>query len=121
MHDAAGTPRGLPCVNLDRGPLPGAAAALLAFAAPVQTAPPELVEGDWREQIALVVDARCRAEGWKGDRLSRDARRSLVAELEERGLFATRHAAAHAALALGVSSATVYALVKEIRHAGAAA
>jgi predicted transcriptional regulator YheO len=116
VPDARGRPRGLLCVNLDRGPLLGAVALLGAFAAPVEAAPPELVDRDWREQIALVVDDRCRARDLPRDRLTREDRRDLVRALEERGLFATRNAAEHAGRALGVSRATVYTLLKEIRR-----
>ncbi len=117
VHDARGEPRGLLCVNLDRAPLTDMVEALLRFAAPSESAPPELVDRDWREQIALLVDERCRERGWRRGALSRPARVELVAELEQRGLFATRHAATHIATALGVSRATVYALVKEVRDA----
>jgi predicted transcriptional regulator YheO len=47
--------------------------------------------------------------------LTRVQRLELVRALDERGLFATRNAAAHAAGSLGVSRTTVYALLKEAR------
>jgi predicted transcriptional regulator YheO len=112
---AAGAPAGLLCVNLDRSPLDGAVELLRAFAAPVAARPPALFERDWREQIALAVDAECRERGLRRDRLTREDRRALVAALDGHGLFATRRAADHAARALGVSRATVYALLKEVR------
>jgi len=70
---------------------------------------------DWREQIALAVDERCREHGLDRRRLTRDQRGALVEHLDDRGLFATRNAADHAAHALGVSRATVYTLLKEVR------
>lgn len=113
---ADGHDRGLLCVNLDRSPMQATAALLSAFAAPVEAAPPELMDRDWREQIALVVDQHCRAHDRPRDRLTREDRLALVRALEERGLFATRHAAEHAGKAIGVSRATVYTLLKEVRH-----
>jgi len=115
VPDADGTPRGLLCVNLDRSPFDGAAELLRAFAAPVVPRPPELFVRDWREQIALVVDDDCRERGVARERLGRDGRREVVGALDARGLFATRGAAEHAARALGVSRATVYALLREAR------
>ncbi len=115
VADADGVARGLLCVNLDRSPLEGAAELLRAFAAPVAPRPPELFRRDWRERIALVVDAECRERGVARERLGRDGRREVVAALDAQGLFATRGAAEHAGRALGVSRATVYALLREAR------
>lgn len=114
--DDGGRPAGLVCVNLDRSPLLDAAKLLQALAAPVADRPPELFARDWREQIALVIDEQCRALGASRARLSRDERLQVVRALDERGLFATRHAAHHAASALGVSRALVYSLLKEARR-----
>jgi D-arginine utilization repressor len=115
LHNAKGAPRGLLCINFDRSPLDGTIDLLARFAAPVEDRPPELFDRDWREQILLVVDEECRSRSLRRDRLTRDQRLDLVSVLDERGLFSTRNAAAHAARALGVSRTTVYALLKEAR------
>lgn len=115
LHNAKGAPRGLLCVNLDRSPLDGMIDVLVRFAAPVEDRPAGSSDGDWREQIALVVDEECRTRHLRRDRLSRPQRLELIRVLDDRGLFATRNAAAHAAAALGVSRTTVYALLKEAR------
>jgi predicted transcriptional regulator YheO len=116
VRDAIGKPRGLLCINLDRTPLLDVAALLAGVAAPVQAPPAELFARDWREQIALAVDEFCREHELDRRRLTRADRRALVAQLDQRGLFATRNAAEHAGRALGVSRATVYTLLKEARH-----
>ncbi|HZD38512.1 MAG TPA: PAS domain-containing protein [Actinomycetes bacterium] len=116
VHDAGGNPRGLLCINLDRTPLLDLAALLAEVAAPVQAPPAELFARDWREQISLAVDELCREHGLDRRRLTRADRRALVAQLDQRGLFATRNAAEHASRALGVSRATVYTLLKEARR-----
>jgi D-arginine utilization repressor len=115
VHDPEGRPGGLLCVNLDRSPLLDLAALLTRLGAPMEAQPPELFARDWREQIALTVDERCREQGLRRDRLTRAERRALIEHLEDRGLFATRNAADHAARALGISRATLYALLKEVR------
>jgi predicted transcriptional regulator YheO len=115
LHSAKGAKRGLLCINFDRSPLDGVIELLARFASPVQERPPELFERDWREQIALLVAEECRARRLGRDRLGRDQRLALVRLIDERGLFATRNAATHAARALGVSRTTVYALLKEAR------
>jgi predicted transcriptional regulator YheO len=115
VRESGDEPVGLLCVNLDRSPLDGAVEMLRAFAAPVTERPPELFDRDWREQIALVVDSQCRERGWRRDALRRPERLALVRALDARGLFATRNAAEHAGRALGVSRASIYALLKEAR------
>jgi predicted transcriptional regulator YheO len=106
---------GLLCVNLDRSPLDEAIDVLSRFAAAVEPRPAALFERDWREQIALAVDAWCRDQGVGRERLSRTQRLELVRHVDALGLFATRRAAEHLALALGISRASVYALIKEAR------
>ena len=115
LHNAKGAPRGLLCINFDRSPLDGTIDLLVRFAAPVEDRPAELFDKDWREQILLVVDEECRSRHLRRERLTREQRLDLVRVLDERGLFATRNAAAHAGRALGVSRTTVYALLKEAR------
>jgi predicted transcriptional regulator YheO len=101
-------------VNFDRSTLDGVVELLTRFAAPSAPRPPELFNRDWREQIALVIDEECRTRHLRRDQLSREDRFALVKVLNDRGLFSTRQAASHASLALGVSRATVYSLLKEV-------
>ena len=115
LRNAKGAPRGLLWINFDRSPFDAMIDVLVRFAAPVEDRPAELPERDWREQILLVVDEECRSRRLRRERLSRGQRLELVRVLDDRGLFATRNAAAHAAGALGVSRTTVYALLKEAR------
>jgi predicted transcriptional regulator YheO len=116
VPDASGVPRGLLCVNLDRTRFEDAARLLGALFAPTTAPPPELFERDWRDQIASLVADHCAALAVPRERLSRAQRMELIRRLDQAGLFATRGAADHAATALGVSRATVYSMLKEIRE-----
>jgi len=117
VSDAAGTTRGLLCVNIDKSPLDQVLSVLTTLAMPEVTARPSaLFERDWREQIAMTVDSWCKERHLNRRALSRAQRLELVAELDQADLFATRHAAAHAAQALGVSRATVYSLLRDARR-----
>jgi D-arginine utilization repressor len=116
VPDASGVPRGLLCVNLDRTPFADAARLLGTLFAPTTAPPPELFERDWRDQIASVVAGYCAEFAVPRERLSRAQRVALTGRLEHAGLFATRGAADHTATALGVSRATVYSMLKEIRE-----
>jgi len=115
LHNAKGATRGLLCIDFDRSPLDGTIELLSRFAAPLRERPPELFDRGWHEQIVLLVDEECRASGLRRDRLTRGQRLTLIRLMDERGLFFTRHAAAHAARALGVSRTTIYALLREAR------
>ena len=115
LSDGKGVPRGLLCVNFDRSPLEGVAELLACFAAPSTPRPPELFDRDWREQIALVIEEECRARHLRRDRFTRQDRLALVKILNDKGLFSTRQAANHAATALGVSRASIYTLLKEVK------
>jgi predicted transcriptional regulator YheO len=115
LPDAGGTPRGLLCINLDRTPFDEAARVFGALFAPTVAQPPELFENDWREQIASGVAAFCAELSVPRERLARPQRIELLRRLDQAGLFATRNAADHTATALGVSRATVYSMLKEIR------
>ncbi len=110
-----GDGEGLLCVNLDRSPFEDAARMLGALFAPTTQAPPELFERDWRDQIASTVSGYLAERATTRERLTRSQRVDLVGRLEHAGLFATRNAADHTATALGVSRATVYSMLKEIR------
>ena len=115
--DADGKARGLLCVNLDRSPVDQALSMLTMLAGPsVESRPPALFDRDWREQISLTVASWCSDRHLLRSALSRSHRLELVAELDRADLFATRHAASHAANALGVSRATVYSLLREVRE-----
>jgi D-arginine utilization repressor len=105
----------LVCINLDRSPLDDAIGALRQFASAVVPQPPVLFERDWREEIQRVVDDWCRQEHASRARLSRGQRVEIVSLLDDKGLFATRNAGSIVAAALGVSRATVYNLMKEVR------
>lgn len=114
LANSKGLPRGLLAIIFDRSPLDEAIALLGSFAAPQPPQPPPAV-AVWGEQIGAVVAEESRAAGLRVDRLTRAQRLTLVRALDQRGLFATRHATAHAARALGVSRTTVYDLLKEAR------
>ena len=101
------------CLNFDRSALDSAAVLLTAFAAPRVAQPQALFHRDWRAQLNGIVDDWCRERGVARVALDRGHRLDLVEDLDERGVFDTRNAAAHVGAILGVSRATVYALRKE--------
>ena len=117
LVNARGAPRGLLAITVDRTPFDDAIDLLASFAAPPGQGrqAPAVPGAPWGQQIGAVVAEECRAAGLRKDRLTRAQRLAVVRALDGRGLFSTRHAAAHAAQALGVSRTTVYDLLKEAR------
>ncbi len=111
-----GAPVGLVCINFDRSLIDGAAASLLSFARAAVDRPPELFDRDWREQIALTVEEWLREKRLRREALTRTDRVAVVRLLDERELFATRNASRHVALALGISRASVYTLLRTARE-----
>jgi D-arginine utilization repressor len=107
--------RAMVCINLDRHPLDSAVELLRSFAAATQPQPPALFERDWRESIAGLVDDWCRQHLRRRDALTRSERVEIISELDHKGLFATRGAAAHAARSLDISRSALYELLKEAR------
>ncbi|MEJ3654825.1 PAS domain-containing protein [Actinomycetes bacterium KLBMP 9759] len=115
LTDGDGKRRGLLCVNLDRSPLDRIAALATSLLAPRTERPPELFDRDWRERLTLRVHEFCRDRALTREQLDRDARRELVGALDAEGLFEMRRSAELAAETMGVSRATLYALLKEAR------
>jgi len=117
VPDAEGNPAAVVCINLDRSPMDAIIDTLRAMVTPaVEARPAALFERDWRERIALTVDQWCKDNVVERGRLTRPQRLKIVRLLEDADLFATRHAAQHASVALGVSRATVYSMLAEVRN-----
>ncbi|RSN05579.1 hypothetical protein DMB42_26855 [Nonomuraea sp. WAC 01424] len=116
LRDPGGEPSALLCVNLDRTPLEQAAALLAAFAAPSAPRPEALFEQDWTERVQQIVGAFVREQGRPVERLTRDDRLAVLAELAGAGIFAVRRATGVVAGVLQISRSTLYALLAELRR-----
>lgn len=116
LRDERGTRIGLLCVNLDVSLFDQAIRLLSAFAAPREPRPEAMFRRDWREHINLVICDFLERQRRALKALDREERVALVAELDAAGLFQARNAVPHVAGALGVSRATVYALLNAARN-----
>ncbi|WP_409494358.1 transcriptional regulator [Amycolatopsis sp. cmx-11-12] len=115
LRDEGGEPHAVLCINLDRTPMDQAAALLASFAAPVRPRPEPLFEQDWTERVQHTIGAYVRDHGRPIERLTRDDRLALVAELDAAGVFSVRRAVPAVATALRASRSTVYALLSEVK------
>ncbi|MEU1726739.1 PAS domain-containing protein [Nonomuraea sp. NPDC005692] len=116
LRDSGGEPSAVLCVNLDRTPLEQAAALLAAFAAPSVPRPEALFEQDWTERVQQIVGAYVREHGRPVERLTREDRLAVLAELDQAGIFTVRRAPSVVAGALRTSRSTLYALLAELRR-----
>jgi D-arginine utilization repressor len=115
LRDADGKPSAVLCVNLDRTPLDQAATLLAGFAAPSAPRPEALFEQDWTERVHQIIGSFVRARGRPVERLGREDRLAVLAELDRAGVFTVRRAVPMVAGALRASRSTVYALLTELK------
>lgn len=115
LREPDGSASAVLCVNLDRTPLEQAAALAAGFAAPTAPRPEPLFERDWTECVHQIVGAFVQARGRPVERLGRDDRLAVLAELDAAGVFTVRRAVPFVAGALKASRSTVYALLAELK------
>ncbi|MET0254726.1 MAG: helix-turn-helix domain-containing protein, partial [Luteibacter sp.] len=72
---------------------------------------------DWREEINDLVGQFLTDHGTTLAAMGIEEREALVRQLEARGLFSVRNAAAYIAPLLGLSRATLYKTLKAVREA----
>ncbi|WP_433272208.1 helix-turn-helix transcriptional regulator [Pseudonocardia xinjiangensis] len=115
LRDPDGRPSAVLCVNLDRTPLEQAAAVLAGFAAPTAPRPQALFDQDWPDRVHQIIGSFVRSRGRPVERLGREDRLAVLAELDQAGVFAVRRAVPVVASALRTSRSTVYSLLAELR------
>lgn len=110
MRNDAGTAEFVLCINHDQVDLQSLQRAVqgLLPARPAGEQPEALFRNDWHEKLNLYVSDWCGERSLRADTLDREARRELVAALNESGALSERNAASYVARLLGVSRATVY-------------
>ncbi|MFF3763183.1 transcriptional regulator [Streptomyces sp. NPDC001922] len=115
LRTTDGEPSAVLCVNLDRTPLDRAAAVLAGFAAPTAPRPEPLFEQDWTERVQQIIGTFVRERGRPVERLGREDRLTVLAELDRAGVFAVRRAVPVVARELKASRSTVYALLADLK------
>lgn len=116
LRDRDGDVIGALCINLDVTEL-----RLLASMAqelvgpPLQTPEPVTFVDDIGQVLQAVIEKEIAVLGNSIDRLTKQERLTILRSLDRRGIFALRRAASQVAEYLGVSRATVYTYLEEIR------
>jgi predicted transcriptional regulator YheO len=115
VRDAAGAAEVVLCVNVDRTAFDHAARLLAGFAAPSSRQPRALFERDWTESLNEIVSGYVRDCGTPVERLGKQQRTALLAQLEAAGIFTHRRSVPVVAQAMRVSRSAVYQLLAEVR------
>lgn len=115
VRDDKGRAVGLFCINFDLAALDGIKSALDAFGSLSQALPKDLFEEDWSEKIKLYIHEYISERTLRIDALDRDQRKALISDLYSRGAFAPKHAAEMIANVLGISRATIYKDLAEVK------
>jgi predicted transcriptional regulator YheO len=109
------------CVNSDVTDLRAAARRLSELSGPFSNSPADVAFADDINEVLRAVVAQAERQVGKEARyMGKSDRVAIVAELRRRGAFAVQRAVPFVADYLGVSRATVYAYLEEIRAAQSA-
>lgn len=118
IRDGDGRAVGLLCINLKAGEIEAAAELLRsltgAFSDP---AAQPLVAGDWREAAHSLIAETLAARGTTFAAADRADRVAVLRALDAGGILRIRGAADHVARILGISRASLYAALKQVRGA----
>ncbi|RDH42357.1 helix-turn-helix transcriptional regulator [Zooshikella ganghwensis] len=108
---------GLLCINFDVSAMNDLQKALQLFLKPESLVPQpdELFQDDWQEKINVFVHDWLRSRQLTLNTLSREEKKELVATLFEQGAFHKKNAAEYIANVIGLSRATVFNYLKELR------
>jgi predicted transcriptional regulator YheO len=117
LRDQDGRVFGALCVNVDVTQFRVAARLLADLAGPAGVAPADI---DFSDDIRRVLEAEVeqieRTLGRSPDFANKADRMEVVAALKRRGAFAVQRAVPYVAQRLGVSRATIYTYLEEIRQ-----
>lgn len=115
LRDDAGEPEVVLCVNVDRSAFEEASRILAAFAAPVVGQPRVLFEHDWTETLNQLVGDYVRERGVTIDRLTKENRLELIAQLDKAGVLSQRRGVPAVARTLRISRSALYQLITQSR------
>lgn len=115
VRDADGKPEAVLCINVDRTAFEEASRILAAFAAPVTGQPRVLFEHDWTEKLNDLVGTFVRERRVAVERLTKQDRLELLAQLDAAGVLSQRRSVPAVARALRISRSALYQLLAQAR------
>ncbi|WP_299980197.1 PAS domain-containing protein [Desulfobacula sp.] len=117
LKDDKGNPRGLMCINLDFSILESSLSVVRRFFNPMNEEPrPEILfRNEWLEVTLSAIRSYLKEQGQTKENLDVQGRKALLLHLDKKGLFYARKSAEQVAAYLGISRATIYKGLSEIR------
>ena len=117
LKDNKGNPSGLMCINLDFSILESSLSVVKDFFHPpkLESRPEILFRNEWLEVIQLAIRSYLKKQAQTIESLNAKGRKALLAHLDEKGLFYARKSAEQVAVHLGISRATIYKDLSEIK------
>ena len=117
LRDSEENVIGMMCINADFSTLEAGLDLLENFLRPVDTqAPPKvLFQNDWKDNIKLEIRCFLQEQQISFDAIDAGHRKTLIKRIEDKGLLYARKSAEQLATLLGVSRATIYNDLKQIR------
>ncbi|WP_434053480.1 MAG: PAS domain-containing protein [Roseibium sp.] len=114
-RDTNGQPVGLLCLNFKTGDLETVSALLNTMSRLDEGPPPSIVKNDWRELANTVIEDTLRELRIAHSQLRRPGRIEIMRRLMRADILSARGAGDYAAKALGISRASYYDMLREIK------
>jgi len=117
LKDDQGKVIGMMCINVDFSVMEASLDVLEMFLKPINVeAPPKILfQNDWRDNIKLEIRTFLVECNISLDKIGSTDRKKLIRRLEDKGLFYARKSIEQLASILGISRATAYNNLRQIR------
>lgn len=117
LKDDQGKVIGMMCMNVDFSVMEASLDVLEAFLKPINVeAPPKILfQNDWRDNIKLEIRTFIVEHNISLDKIGSMHRKKLIRRLEDKGLFYARKSVEQLATILGISRATAYNDLRQVR------
>jgi predicted transcriptional regulator YheO len=117
LKDDQGKVVGIMCINVDFSVMEASLDVLETFLKPLNVeAPPRILfQNDWRDNIKLEIRTFLVEHNIGLDKIEAKYRKKLIRRLEDKGLFYARKSIEQLAIILGISRATAYNDLRQVR------
>lgn len=116
FRNTRGEPIGLLCINFKTGDLETVSALLSNMARLDETSQPAIVKNDWRELTNAIIEDTLRELKIAHGQLRRPGRIEIMRRLMRADILSVRGAGDYVATALGISRASFYDMLREVKN-----
>ncbi len=118
LRESGGRPYGLVCINFDVAMIEAARNILTALSALDDSSkqPQALFRSDWQETVNRAIANYLKERGIAASALAKEDHAEIIRALDKEGYFAIRNLVPYVARLFGISRATVYKHLKDVRR-----